>query len=290
VSRAGQLASAPLVVIEARPETTWARLKSLWRYRGFYGFLFKEITTRKARGTLLGFWWLILRPLITAAGFIVTFVFVAPLDTGHDIPYPVFFLSGFISWRLFQGTLALLPRTLMWTRGIMQRTYFPRLLVPLAGFGPVLIEMAILVVMFAVVVIVPVANGGALPLRVGWELLWLVPCLLGALMFGLAFGMVFGVVALFFRDVVFSVTYFAQLLLFATPVIWDVMVVPAAYRWVLYAFNPMAQIVIVSRWSLTGAGTFEPGFVALAFGTILVTFALSVAFFLRAETHLGDQL
>jgi lipopolysaccharide transport system permease protein len=283
--------SQPTVIIEARPETIAARLRALWKYRGFYGFLFKEITMRKARGTLLGFWWLLLRPLIAAVGFIVAFAFVARLDTGQDVPYPVFFLSGFIPWRLFQATLTLLPRSLMWTRGIMQRTYFPRLLVPLAGFGPILIELAILCIMFAVVVGASSFGSEArVPLRFGWEMLWVLPCLLGALMFALAFGMVLSVVALFFRDVVFSVSYFAQMFMFLTPVLYPVTFVPETYRWVLYALNPMAQIVTVSRWALTGQGTFEAGFVALSFATVLVAFAASVTFFLRAEAHLGDQL
>ena len=283
-------ASQPTVVIEARPETITARLRALWRYRGFYGFLFKEITMRKARGTLLGFWWLILRPLIPAVGFMFTFAYVAPLNTGDDIPYPVFFLSGFIPWRLFQGTLTLLPRSLIWTRGIMQRTYFPRLLVPLAGFGPILIEFAMLCVMFAIVAGVSAWNGDARSLRFGWETLWLLPCLIGALMFAMSFGMVMSVVALFFRDVVFSVRYFAQMFMLLTPVLYPVTFVPEPYRWVLYVLNPMAQVVTVSRWALTGRGQFEPLFVAISFGMILVAFVLSVTFFLRAEAYLGDQL
>ena len=281
----------PTVVIQARPDSAGARLGSLWRYRGFYGFLFKEILMRRARGTLLGFWWLILRPLIAAVGFMAAFSTIAPMDTGTGVPYPVFFLSGFIPWRLFQGTLTLLPRSLMWMRGIMQRTYFPRLLVPLAGFGPVLIELGILCVMFAAVVGASAWKADApFPLRFGWETLWLVPCLAGALTFAMAIGMVMSVVALFFRDVVFSVSYFAQMFMFLTPVLYPVTFVPEAYRWVLYALNPMAQVVTVSRWALTGQGVFEPVFVGLSFATILVTLAVSVAFFLRAEAHLGDQL
>jgi lipopolysaccharide transport system permease protein len=282
-------ANAPTVVIEARPETFGQRLRALWRYRGFYGFLFKEILMRKARGTLLGFWWLIIRPLIAALGFIVTFMFVIPAPADGAIPYPVFFLSGFIPWRLFQGTLTTLPRSLMWTRGIMQRTYFPRLLVPLAGFGPVLIEVSVLVVFFAIV-IGAAAWRGPVPLTLDWRMLWIVPCLAGALLLAMAFGMVTGIVALFFRDVVFSVSYMAQMFMFATPVLYSIDVIPAAYRWIVYVLNPMAQIVIVSRWALTGQGAFDPPFVALAFATIAACFAAAVTFFLRAETYLGDQL
>lgn len=280
----------PIVVIEARPQALGERMRALWRYRGFYGFLFREILMRKARGTVLGVWWIILRPLIPAAGFIAAFTTVAPVDTGGDVPYAVFFLSGFIPWRFFQGALTILPRSLMWTRAIMKRTYFPRLLVPLAGFGPALIELAILIVIFLVVAAALSWQSGAGVLQLSWVTLWIIPCLIGALMLALAFGMVLSVVALFFRDVVFSVGYVTQMFMFVTPVLYPPTIVPAEYRWVLYVLNPMAQMVEVSRWALTGTGEFAPGLVALSFAMILTLFGLAVTFFLRAEAHLGDQM
>jgi lipopolysaccharide transport system permease protein len=281
----------PTSVIEARPDSLWGNLRAMWRYRAFYGFLFKEIMMRKARGTLLGYWWLILRPLATAGGLLFAFMSVAPVNTGHDIPYPVFFLSGFIPWRLFQATLTQLPRSLSWTRSIMQRTYFPRLLVPLAGIGPTLVEFGALAAVFAVVVAMTAWNsGGAVPVTFGWQILWIVPCLLGALLLSLAFGMVASVVVLFFRDARYSVSFLAQGMLVATPVLYPVSFVSESYRWILYTLNPMAQVVIVSRWALTGQGVFEPFFVALSFATILAAFTAGVLFFLRAEVHLGDQL
>lgn len=281
--------ATPVIVIEARPDTIEGNLRALWRYRGFYGFLFKEILLRKARGTLLGVWWLVLRPLIPAVGYLIAFTVVAPITTGHDVPYPIFFLSGFIPWRLFEGTLTTLPRTLNWMRSIMQRTYFPRLLVPLAGFGPVLIELGMLVGLLVISVGVT-WWGGSMPLRLGWHTLWLFPCLVGALMLALAFGMVLSVVALFFRDVVFTVGYVTQLLMFATPIVYPVTFVPQKYRWVVYALNPMAEIVTTSRLALTGRGEFEPWLLAQSFLTIVALFGLGVTFFLRAERHLGDQL
>jgi lipopolysaccharide transport system permease protein len=282
-------ASEPTVVIRARPATTLAQLRALWEYRGFYGFLFKEIMMRKARGTLLGIWWLVLRALIPAAGFIFTFAVVAPVNTGQDIPYSVFFLSGFIPWRLFQGTLTVLPRSLMWMRSIMQRTYFPRLLVPFAGIGPVLIEVALLWIVFAIVVWMSSMGGSPFPLHLGWHTLLLLPSLFGALMFALAFGMVLSIVALFFRDVVFSVGYVAQMFMFLTPVLYPTDAIPESYRW-LVRVNPMAQVVELSRLALTGRGEFDVLWIAIAFATILTAFAACTTFFLRAETVLGDQL
>jgi lipopolysaccharide transport system permease protein len=278
----------PTVVIEARPATIPARLKSLWRYRAFYGFLFKELTLRKTRGTLLGVWWLILRPLIPVTVLIVTFGAVRPLDTG--IPYPIFFLSGYIPFMLFQSGLRYVPRSLRWAQSIMRRTYFPRLLVPMAGFGTTLIEFAVIVTAFLVVLGLGASRGEPFPLMLGWQTLWLLPCLLAAFLLALSFGMTFSVVALFFPDVIFSLRIFTMILMLATPVIYPVRFVPEQYLWALYTFNPMAQVVLTSRWALTGLGALDLPFLLLSFGMVLVTLAASVWFFLRAELHLGDQM
>jgi hypothetical protein len=44
------MSAQPTIVIEARPDSIGARLRSLWQYRAFLGFLSKEIVMRRARG------------------------------------------------------------------------------------------------------------------------------------------------------------------------------------------------------------------------------------------------
>jgi lipopolysaccharide transport system permease protein len=283
-------ARQPITVIEPKPESFLARMGSLWRYRGFYGFLIKEITLRRAQGSLLGIWFLLLRPLIPAAGLIFTFGAVTRMDTQSSVPYPVFFLSGYLPFHLFQSSMRYLPRSLTWSRSIMRRTYFPRLLVPLAGFGLPLIEAAVLWTAFIAILALGWWRGEPFPLQLGWHTLWLIPCLVMSLALALAFGLVFSVVALFFRDVIFSLRFFTMLTLLVTPVVYPVTFVPDAYRWALYAINPMAQVVLVSRWALTGDGRLELGFVLLSFGSVLVALLVGLVFFLRAEAHLGDQM
>ena len=63
-----------------------ATIRAMWQYRGFYSLVFKDILMRQARGTLLGFWWVLIKPLMTAAGFIFAFGVVAPLKTPQVTP------------------------------------------------------------------------------------------------------------------------------------------------------------------------------------------------------------
>jgi len=280
----------PTIVIEARPESVMARLRSLWHYRAFLNFLSREIVMRRARGTLLGGWWVLLRPLIPVVTLIFTFSSIKPVNTATGVPYSVFFLSGYITWRVFQSAVTYLPRALTWTQSIMRRAYFPRLLVPLAALAPTFIEFALLCVAFVIVVGAAWWNEGRLPLRVGWQMLALVPALTGAVMFALAIGLPTAVVALFFRDARYAIRSFTGMFMFLTPVVYPVTFVPEQYRWAMYVFNPMAAVVELSRWSLIGGGDPNPLFIALSFTTNIALFVLSIAFFLRAEVELGDQL
>ena len=277
-----------ITIIEAKPQTVARRLYALWTYRGFYPFVFNEIMAKKFRGTFLGIWWLVVRPLVATTGAILVFAYMIPVGS-QGAPYPIFFLTGFAVWSAFQATVIFMPRTLLWMQGLMRRTYFPKLIVPAASLGPPLLEIAVTVFLLIVCcVYYGLVHGYAL--NWGPALLLYPVCVAFALAFGWAIGTVMSVVALFFRDVVFSVSYFVQLFMFLTPVIYPITAVPEKWRWVIYLLNPMAQIVDLSRWSLLGVGEVNASLVAYAAGAILLTVVGAIAFFLRAESILADEM
>lgn len=281
--------SEKLTVIEFRGNSLRDRFRALRDYSSFYPFLFRELCMKKFRGTMLGFWWLVIRPLVPTAFAIAVFSTAVRMDT-DPLPYAVFYLSGFITWTAFHATVVFMPRTLLWMQGLLRRTYFPRLMVPLASIGPPLIEIGVVLGLSVLTMLYFAIFGSGVPLHFGWINLLAVVCVVLALIFGMSIGIVTSVVAVFFRDVVFSVSYFAQLMMFLTPVIYPATLVPEAYRWIVFVLNPMAKLVEVSRWSLTGVGSFDLPFFLLSTAMVLGSFALSIAFFFRAERVLGDQL
>lgn len=277
------------IVIEARSKGLFSAIAAVWQYRAFWPFLFREIAMRKFRATVLGFWWLILRPLIPAAFAILVFTFVVPMES-YGLPYAIFYFSGMVAWNMFQGNVTFMARTMLWMQNIMRRTYFPKLLVPMSSSGPPLMELAVVFVMFLMATGYFYYQDGISYIRFGWNLLWFPVAIFLAYLFSMAIGMVCSVIALFAKDIVFSVRYFTQLFMFLTPVLYPVTFIPEQYRWVLYTLNPMAKVVELSRWSLTGVGTFDPVFTAVSAGMILLTLVLCVVFFLRAEDLLADQI
>jgi ABC-type polysaccharide/polyol phosphate export permease len=148
-------------------------------------------------------------------------------------------------------------------------------------------QFAVLCVAFVVVVLAAWRRDGQLPLRIGWQMLAVIPAVIGAFMFALAIGMPTAIIALFFRDVRYAIRSFAGVFMFLTPVVYPVTFIPEQYRWAMYAFNPMAAIVELSRWALSG-GQLDPLYLTLSLpptrplrGGVLLP---------RAEMHLGDQL
>lgn len=60
------MTKATVTVLEGGPITFRKELAAIWQYRHFYTFLFHEISMKRYKRTLLGAWWLVIRPLIPA--------------------------------------------------------------------------------------------------------------------------------------------------------------------------------------------------------------------------------
>ena len=74
---------------------------------------------------------------------------------------------------------------------------------------------------------------------------------------GLGIGIIVSSLTTRYRDLQFLVAFGAQLLMYATTVIYPLSAVPEKYRWVLVA-NPMTPVVETFRYAFLGQGTVEP--------------------------------
>lgn len=281
------MTKATVTVLEGGPITFRKELAAIWQYRHFYTFLFHEISMKRYKRTLLGAWWLVIRPLIPAIFSVVVFTSVVPMDT-NGTPYPVFFFSSYASWVLFQATLILMPRAILWLRSLMRRTYFPKLLIPLASIGPPLLEWLVSMTCFALVVLFYRATLGSWPIDLGWVAMLPVATLM-ALLFAIAIGIVLSVVAVFVKDVVYTAPYFVQILMLLTPILYPIHFISEGFRWVVYVLNPMASIVEMTRWSLTGVGEPPWFYFCVSSTIILVSLIMAIWFFVRAEPYISDE-
>ena len=141
-------------VIEPRREDLMSRLRDVWRYRRLMRFFATKSLEKMIRRTVLGPIWLLIRPLFPI--FVNTFIFGGVLGVGSDgVPYFLFVTTGSAIWELFSAATMWGTRSLDLNRGLMNRIYIPRLILPLATMTPAYLNFVIYMVVLAVGFVYP---------------------------------------------------------------------------------------------------------------------------------------
>jgi lipopolysaccharide transport system permease protein len=256
-------------------------LPECWRNRGLlWMFVRRNIKVRYTQ-TLLGSAWIVIQPLLLAGMLTVIMGAILGAPSG-DIPYPLFAFTGSAIWNTFQRAFVETSTSFSSSSAIIQKVYFPRILIPFSAAITTLIEF---VPVFITLILVTLFYGRfpglpvlAMPLYV-------------LLAFLLAFGAGLWVTALdaIFRDLRLVVPSLLQMLMFASPVMYAVSAVPAKWR-ALYELNPLVAILQGFRWSLvSNVQPPETGVLLTAIVISLLLIATGLSVFARLEQFAVDR-
>jgi len=194
-----------------------AAIRSLVRYRALVQSLVSRELKARYRGSVLGFMWSLVTPLILLAVYTFVFSFIfRPRISGAE-PYPLFLMCGLFPWiwiatSLQEGTVSLSA-----SAGLIRKAVFPIEVLPLvaviANLVHLLLALPVLAVGFTLGRAYGFAVSGwtavAFPLIVALELL-----LLGGMSLALS------ALNVHFKDVKDIVANLLALLFYLTPVIY----------------------------------------------------------------------
>ncbi len=223
--------------------------------RRFFDLLWLMSITEFKRvyfGTILGYLWSLIRPLLLFG--VLLFVFTKVFRVGSQTVehYAVMLLLGIVLFTFFQEATSNSVTSVVAQEGVVRKTQFPRLVIPLSTVLTAAFNLCLnLIVVFAFVL--------AFGVSPAWT--WLLFPLAVALLFVLssAVAMALSVLYVRFRDVAIIWTVLAQVLLYLTPILYPV----NAFRELNHAstyehllmINPLAVIFTEVRvWVL-----HEPG-------------------------------
>ena len=268
------------IVIEPPTRAGAINFRELWEFRElFQQMVWRDVTVRYKQAAL-GIAWVVLTPLITVAIFSVVFGMWGrlPLD---GIPAPAFFLAGLISFNFFASALSGSAGSMLSQGSLLTKIYFPRLIAPLSATCTPLVD---LLISYAVLQGVALYFGFVPSGR----LLWVVPmCVLWAWAAALGLGLWLAALNVYYRDVGQVIPFLTRVLLFASPVVYPVSMIPEKWHW-LYGLNPLVGIIEWMRWAFFHT-TVPPspifGISALLAGFLLVT---GVFYFRRMEHTFAD--
>jgi len=213
------------------------RLKELWEYKDLiYTFVARDLKVRY-RGSVLGFLWSFLDPLINALVLYVIFTFLFARGIEN---FAVFLLVGILPWNFFSSSVGQGSRVIMDNGGLIKKIRLPREIFPISTVLANLIHflLAFLVlILFLIIFRVPF-NPAA------W--LFLPVILVLATAFNLAAALFASSVSVYFRDFPYIVESVLRILYFATPVFYSLDFIPEKFR-LVYLLNPLASAITTMR-------------------------------------------
>ena len=220
--------------------------------RRFFDLLWLISVTEFKRvyfGTVLGYLWSLIRPLMLFG--VLLFVFTQVFRVGSDKVehYAVMLLMGIVLYTFFQEVTINSVTSVVAQEGIVRKTQFPRLVIPLAT---VLTATFNLFLNLVIVVVFLVAFG----VDPQWTWLLFPVALLSLFVLTAAVSMGLSVLFVRFRDIAIIWTVLAQVLFYATPILYPITVFgPDSTKQKLLMINPLAVIFEQVRVWVLG----EPG-------------------------------
>jgi ABC-2 type transport system permease protein len=183
--------------------------------RRFFDLLWLMSVTEFRRtyfGTVFGYLWSLVRPLILFG--VLLFVFTRVFRVGAELHnYPVLLLLGIVQYTFFQEATTNAVTSVVSQEGVVRKTQFPRLVIPLSTVLTAFFNFCLNLL----IVLVFILAWGIDPM---WT--WLLyPFALAALfVLTTAASTALSVLYVRFRDVAIIWTVVAQVLLYATPILY----------------------------------------------------------------------
>ena len=231
---------------------------------------------------VLGIGWAVLSPLLSTLVFTFVFGNLAAMPS-EGLPYPLFVLSGLITWQYFARAIASGSNSIWGNSHIITKVYFPRMILPLSAVLAGLVDY----VVNLMVLLLLMGFYGRAP---GVGLLLLPVFLVLATMMGFAFSLWLSALNALYRDIGFMIPIALQAWMFLTPVIYPTGLVPGGWTWVLH-LNPMTAVVQGARWAVLPDAT-PPDLLGLALvaGEFVLLFLGGVVTFHKIDAILADRI
>jgi len=268
------------------PAKRWLAVnwQELWRYRDLFLVLaWRDISVRYKQ-TALGIAWAIFQPFVTMIVFTFIFNRMANISSGDNTPYPVFLYVGLLLWQYYSSTLTNASSSMISNASLIQKVYFPRLIVPATAATTGLVDLAVA----AVILMGMMVYYGIMPQLIG--LLILPVLLLIAVLSSLGMGMALASLNIKYRDVRFALPFFIQILMYVTPVIYPVKMLnnyPVIKELMLW-LNPISGVISTARAGLLGQGAIDYGVLGISLLMSIVYFVAGLYYFRSTERYFAD--
>jgi ABC-type polysaccharide/polyol phosphate export permease len=244
-------------------------LARLFRYRGLISSLVARELKARYRGSVLGFLWSFINPLLLLGIYSFVFSTILPNRANELQPYALFMLCGILPWTWFSASLTEASNSLISGGNLIKKVLFPAEVLPIVSVLANMVHffLALPIVLVMLVLYQHWPNPGGLA--------WFPVVVLVQLVFTTGIALVLAAFTVHFRDIRDILANVLMLWFFTTPIIYfydQVEVRP--YKW-LFNANPFTHLAISYQEILFFNGPFGHWrwLLALGVGSVFVFLA-----------------
>lgn len=265
----------------------WRVIQSLAGHRALIRQVAEREFLARYRGSFLGIFLSVLRPLAILCIYTIVFGFimqprVTTGGTGSKFDFVFSLFCGLVLFDFFSECLMRAPTLVLSHANYVKRVVFPLEILSVSAVGAALIQLAIgFVPFFAGLAIL---RGGLPP-----TVLWLPVILLPLVLFALGLSWFLSSLGVFIRDINSLVPVGTMILLFASAVFYSLDQIPAAFRpWFL--LNPLAVLIDEARRVILLQMTPEWDRIGYTLVASIVVATAAYAFFMRTKRAFADVM
>jgi lipopolysaccharide transport system permease protein len=244
-------------------------LRRLLRYRGLIQSLVARELKARYRGSVLGFFWSFINPLLLLLIYSFVFAVVMPGSHAADTePFALFMFCGILPWTWFSSSLSEASNVLISGGNLIKKVLFPAEILPIVT---VLANMVHFFLGLPILVVFLIYYQA--PLTIG-ELVWFPVVVLVQLLMTIGLALILSALTVHFRDIRDILSNVLTFWFFATPIIYSMNQAPAGGRRFLN-LNPFTHLAISYQEILFYPGPFGhlKWLLATGVGSLVLFFA-----------------
>lgn len=208
------------------------RLKEIYRYKYLLYNLVSRDLKVKYKGSILGFFWSLLNPLVMLFVYTLAFKYIIKVRVEN---FPLFFLCAFLPWSFHNISLSMSVSSIKDNASLVKKVYFPREILPLSIVFSNLIQF-----LLTFIILIPALL--FFSIKMGFPLVAVPFIILFQTMFLIGLAYIVAALNVFFSDVKHLLEIFLQVWFWLTPIIYPASYVPEKYQF-LYRLNPVVRFV-----------------------------------------------
>ena len=226
-------------VIVPKTKLVGINIREIWNYRDLIMLFVKRDFISLYKQTILGPAWAVIQPLLTTVVFTFIFGNIAGL-AADGVPSFAFYLSGTIVWTYFSICLTSTANTFIGNSAILGKVYFPRLVMPISTVISKLVSFGIQFIFLLIYIIYYHLHGDHVSPNYFVLFFPLLIFQLAALSLG--FGVIISSLTTKYRDLAMLITFGTQLWMYATPIAYDMRIIPESLQKVIMLNCPYVSL------------------------------------------------